>query len=287
MARGLDHLVLANSDLAGLADLHRRLGFRLGAENRHPWGTLNHIVQMPGTFLELISTEPGFQRPADTEPVAQFAGFLSDYLARRNGFAMLVLESPDAAADQARLAGHGIAGPSTFRFERTAKRPDGTPVHVAFTLAFARSAGMTDAGFFLCQQHYPENFWNPAFQVHPNTVTGVAAVTFVTGVLARDVRMMERYAGAATVTRPDGVAAIDTGRGIIEIATRAQAEALYGAEALPSGQAGPHWAGVRFKTADPMQAAAHLRSSAVSTIAIGRRLVVPATHAHGTAIAFE
>ena len=31
-----------------------------------------------------------------------------------------------------------------------------------------------DIGYFTCQQHHPENFWNPAFQQHPNGVTGIA-----------------------------------------------------------------------------------------------------------------
>jgi hypothetical protein len=110
MTHGIDHLVLAAHDMRAQADVYRRLGFTVGAQNRHPWGTLNHIIQFPGTFLELITTEPGFVRPSESEPVAQFAGFLADYLARREGFAMLVLESPDAASDQAAFAAGGISG---------------------------------------------------------------------------------------------------------------------------------------------------------------------------------
>ena len=50
---------------------------------------------------------------------------------------------------------------------------------VAFSLAFAQDKHAPDTGFFTCQQHYPENFWNPAFQKHANSVTGIAGVVFV------------------------------------------------------------------------------------------------------------
>ena len=43
MARGLDHIVHAVRDLDAAAELYRRLGFTVGARNRHPWGTHKHI----------------------------------------------------------------------------------------------------------------------------------------------------------------------------------------------------------------------------------------------------
>ena len=55
MPRGLDHVVHAVSDLEGAARLYRRLGFTVGARNRHSWGTHNHVVQLPGFFIELLT----------------------------------------------------------------------------------------------------------------------------------------------------------------------------------------------------------------------------------------
>ena len=55
-----------------------------------------------------------------------------------------------------------------MRFEREAKRPDGHAIKVAFSLAFATIAARAGIHFATCQQHYPENFWNPAFQQHEN-----------------------------------------------------------------------------------------------------------------------
>jgi catechol 2,3-dioxygenase-like lactoylglutathione lyase family enzyme len=55
MPRAIDHVVIPTLDLAAQATLYRRLGFQVGARNRHPWGTENHIVQFDGAFLELIA----------------------------------------------------------------------------------------------------------------------------------------------------------------------------------------------------------------------------------------
>ena len=45
MTRRIDHLVVAVRDLDGAAAFYERLGFQVGARNRHPWGTENRIVQ--------------------------------------------------------------------------------------------------------------------------------------------------------------------------------------------------------------------------------------------------
>src|SRR5438132_324481 len=55
MPHGLDHIVHAVRDLDAAAELYRRLGFTVGAPNKHPWGTHNRIVQLPGFFIELLT----------------------------------------------------------------------------------------------------------------------------------------------------------------------------------------------------------------------------------------
>src|SRR5262249_36341220 len=53
--RGLRHRVHAVRDLEAAAELYRRLGFTVGARNQHSWGTHNHLVQLPGFFIELLT----------------------------------------------------------------------------------------------------------------------------------------------------------------------------------------------------------------------------------------
>ena len=55
MGGGIDHIVHAVRELDAAAELYRRMGFTVGARNRHFWGTHNYIVQLPGTFIELLT----------------------------------------------------------------------------------------------------------------------------------------------------------------------------------------------------------------------------------------
>lgn len=139
MARGLDHIVHAVRDLDAGAELYRRLGFTVGARNRHPWGTHNHIVQLPGFFVEVLTMaepdklgEDGFSK--------LFGDYNRRFLEQGEGFSLLILESTDAAADARAFADAKIAASEVMRFERQGTRPDGTPMTVAFSLAFARDA---------------------------------------------------------------------------------------------------------------------------------------------------
>ena len=111
MAGGLDHLVIVAHDLDALAEFYGRLGFQVGARNRHDWGTLNNIVQFDGCFLELLTTEEGFERPGEDQPLASFTSVIDDYLDAREGLAMMVLEGFDAARDHEAYQAAGIGAP--------------------------------------------------------------------------------------------------------------------------------------------------------------------------------
>src|SRR6476646_166353 len=100
MPRGLDHLVLAVRDLDAAGRTYEAMGFTVGARNRHPWGTENRIVQFPGVFLELITVGKGAEIAPHAPGSFSFGAFVRDRLAEGEGFAMLVLESHDAAADR-------------------------------------------------------------------------------------------------------------------------------------------------------------------------------------------
>src|SRR6476661_5238370 len=91
MPRGLDHVVHAVRDLEAAAELYRRLGFTVGARNQHSWGTHNHLVQLPGFFLELLTVvEPeklgcdGFSK--------LFGRFNQTFLSNQEGLSLLLLE---------------------------------------------------------------------------------------------------------------------------------------------------------------------------------------------------
>ena len=218
MPRGLDHIVHAVRDLDVAAEAYRNLGFTVGARNHHPWGTHNHIVQFPGFFIEILTFAEPDKLGEDGFSI-MFGGYHQRFLERHEGFSMLILESADAGACERAFVRAGIAASSAMRFEREGKRPDGSEVKVAFSLAFARDPLAPQIGMAACQQHYPENFWNPDFQHHANGGTGVNGVVIVASEPAKHSDVFADFAGANAQRTGRDAIKIETPRGDIEIIT--------------------------------------------------------------------
>ena len=136
MPRGLDHIVHAVRDLDAAAELYRRLGFTVGARNRHPWGTHNHIVQLPGFFIELLTLAEPDKLGSDGFSVL-FGAYQPRFPRARRGLVDAGAGRHDARADAAAFRAAGIGDSEVMQFEREGKRPDGTAVKVGFSLAFA------------------------------------------------------------------------------------------------------------------------------------------------------
>jgi catechol 2,3-dioxygenase-like lactoylglutathione lyase family enzyme len=244
MTRGLDHIVHAVRDLDAAAARYRELGFTVGARNRHPWGTHNHIVQFPGFFIELLTLAEPDKMGGDVFS-QNFGEYNRDFAARYEGLSMLVLESRDSAGDVAAFDAAGIGASVSTRFDREGKRPDGSPVHVAFSLAFARDKAARDIRFFTCQQHFPENFWNPAFQTHPYGATGIAAVVMVAAEPLRHREFLLAFTGASEANPVGERLSIALPRGAIDVMTPAAYTAQFGLTA-PGTSNGPRLAAMRF-----------------------------------------
>ncbi len=218
MPRALDHLVLPCPDLAEAAYAFEALGFLVGERNRHPWGTENHIVQMPGVFLELIARAPEAGPLAPEDDAFPFAGFLAGQGASAAPSGMIVLPSDNAGTDAETFIRRGVGAGRMLHFSRSGMAPDGAPRTVAFSLAFATAATMPDVGFFVCQQHHPENFWNAAMQHHPNGVTGVATVTMAGERPEAHGTFLAAFADASKrATTAGGVAVALEGDAVLEI----------------------------------------------------------------------
>lgn len=195
--RRIDHIVVAVRELDRAAEIYCRLGFQVGARNRHPWGTENRLIQFGSSFIELITVVSEARRMGSHQPHQfSFGAFVRDHLEEREGIAMLVLSSADARSDAARFAEQGIGDFEPFFFERKARKPDGSETQVAFTLAFAKDPAAPDLGFFVCQQHFPANFWNRSYQQHANLATDIAAVTLTAPAPQRHTKFLAEFTGA-------------------------------------------------------------------------------------------
>lgn len=199
--RRIDHLVLAVDDLDRAAATFEELGFQVGARNRHPWGTENRLIQFRSSFLELITVADAGAIPPHAPGAFSFGAFVRDYLRHREGLAMIALDSRDAAHDATVFAGAGIGDYRPFTFEREGRQPDGTRSHVAFSLAFATDDRLPDVGFFVCQHHYPQAFWNPELQRHPNGAVDIVEVELTVAEPSEHTAYLEAFVGSGSPTR--------------------------------------------------------------------------------------
>jgi catechol 2,3-dioxygenase-like lactoylglutathione lyase family enzyme len=286
MARGLDHLVHAVRDLDAAGDLYGRLGFTVGARNRHPWGTHNRIVQLPGFFVELLTVGEPDQIAEAAPGTFSFGAFTRDFLARGEGLAMLVLEGHDAAGDAQAFRRAGIGDFAPFRFEREGRKPDGRVVKLGFSLAFARDERAPDTCFFTCQQHYPENFWDPAFQAHPNGATGVAAVVLVAENPTDHHIFLSAFSAVRDLHATSTGVTVETPRGAIQAMDPAAFRLHYGV-APPDVAAGARLAAVKLTVRDVAMTQAVLAKSGVAAADHMGRLVVGPDAALGATIVFE
>ena len=195
---------------------------------------------------------------------------------------MLVLEGKGAADAEAFRAA-GIGDFDLFDFEREGKRPDGSTVKVAFSLAFAEDKRAPDTGFFTCQQHYPENFWNPAFQQHANGVSGVAGVVFVAENPADHHVFLKAFAGVSDLKSRSSGITIETPRGEIQAMDPAAYRSHFAVEP-PDTSRGMRLATIRFAVRDIK--GAREKAGATAAEHMGKLVVAPAA-AHGATLVFE
>jgi Glyoxalase-like domain len=288
LARGLDHVVHAVSDLDAAAVFYARAGFTVGARNRHPpaWGTQNHIVQLPGFFIEPLALADVSAIAPHRERYFSFGAFNRDFLARAQGLSMLVLDGRDSAAEAAAFRAAGIGDFDLFNFERGATRPDGMPTKVGFTLAFARDVQAPDIGYFTCQQHHPENFWNPAFQQHANGAIGIAGIVLVADRPDNHRTFLSAFTGAGELPATTSGVAAKTPRGEIEIMPPAVFVRRFGA-APPDTMRGARLAALRFAVRDITATRAALSAGEVGFSEQAHRLVIGPDIASGAMLVFE
>jgi hypothetical protein len=283
--RGLDHIVHAVGDLDAGADLYRRLGFTVGARNHHPWGTHNHVVQLPGFFIEILTVaEP--EKLGEDVFSALFGRFNQLFLQHSQGFSLLILESRNAARDAAEFAQAKIGVADVARFERAGKRPDGSDVRVAFSLAFARDEGAPQSGFAVCQQHYPENFWSPAFQQHANGVVGVVGVVLVAENPSDHHIFLSAFAGERELQSTSSGISVATPRGEIQVMDPAAYRNHFGAPPPDIAQ-GARIAALRLATSDMSKVRMCLSEGRLPLREERGRLIVGPEQALGAALVFE
>src|SRR5262245_27165924 len=285
MSRGLDHIVHAVRDLDAAADLYRRLGFTVGARNRHAWGTHNHVVQLPGFFVELLTVAEPEKLGADGFS-ALFGTFNRLFLKQQEGLSLLMLESANAVADAVDFRAAKIGVSDAMRFEREGARPDGSTVKDGFSLAFARDPQAPQVGFAASQQHFPENFWNPAFQQHANTVSAVGGVVLVAENPSDHHIFLSAVTGVRDLHATSSGVAAATPRGDIRVMDPAAFRSHFGA-APPDVSAGARLAALQFRVRERAALAAALAAGGIASSPHMGATVIAPEHAMGATLVFS
>jgi hypothetical protein len=198
---------------------------------------------------------------------------------------MLVLEGRGAPdAEEFRTA--GIGDFALYEFEREGKRPDGTPIKVAFSLAFASDPRAPDTGFFTCQHRHPENFWNPAFQVHSNTAAGVGGVVLVAENPTDHHIFLSAFVGQRELLATSAGLGVKTPRGEIQVMTPAAFRDHFGTEP-PSIDNGARLAALRVAVRDLDAAKGLLRGGGLAASERMGRLIVGPETPLGATLIFE
>ena len=284
MNRAIDHLVLAVNDLEAARETYRRMGFTLTPPARHPWGTVNSLVQLQRNFLELLAVA----EPAKIVPPVpshfSFGAFNQAFLKRRQGLSMLVFQSADARRDQAEFKARGLETYEPFDFSRHAKLPDGSLKTVAFSLAFVTEPRMPNAAFFTCQQHAPEFFWKPEYQRHPNGARAVVEVVMLANDPGAFADFFGKLVEPAAVGCSEGALRINLEHGALSLLDATRLAQRFPGIRLRDVLRKPHFAGYSIAVDDLAAAEDLLKRNDMPYARAGDRLQIAAEHGFGTVI---
>lgn len=277
--KGINHLVLAAHDLEALRAFYAGLGFTLTPHADHPFGTSNTAVQLHGSYLELLSLTRPEIVPEPAADKFSFAAFNRDFLARHEGFSMLVLDSEDTVADLSGWKAAGLKTYEPFEFSRMAKTANGEERRIGFSLGFVSNTAAPWLGLFSCRHFAPDYFEQPEYLQHANGAMRVEDV-WISGQGAAELTGYFETVAGGKASVENGGSFLRTPVGSIVIAPPEKFEATFGVPP-PHPEDGPHLAGytVGCRSLD------FFDGKGLSQVR--ERLVLAPEKAFGTALAFR
>ena len=252
----LDHLGHFVPDLDAAAAVWEKLGFRVTPTSVHqvsgkPAGTSNRCVMLEEGYLELLA-------PTTDTPNAQR---VRDRMKLFVGVHLACLGTPDAAAEQRRLADHGFEPEPVVHLQR---RID-TGESVGFRVVYVPPGKMPEGRVQYCEHLTPEHVWREGF-VNPFRLRAV----YVVADDPEEAAARWGRFGGLLPRLEDGFVRLDTARGRVMIGTRKNV-----ARVLGHAPAAPALAGYALACAAPDAFAARCRKAGLEVG--GRVVTLPAT----------
>src|SRR5258707_5469184 len=117
---GIDHAVVAVSDLDAAAENWKRLGFTISPRGTHSahMGTGNTTIMLGDDYIELLGVLVATEHNAPTRAFLDRNG---------GGIERIAFTTPDAAAGAAEIRGMGFAAVGPPPFQRPGTPPGGPP----------------------------------------------------------------------------------------------------------------------------------------------------------------
>lgn len=170
---GLDHIVIAVSDLAVSAERWQALGFTVSPRGLHSayLGTANHTIMFEDDYIELLGVLAATEF---NEPTRAF-------LARGAGLERLAMRSDDAEAGLAALKRDGLDGSTgPFEFRRPVELDDGSTGEAGFRIfQWPLEPAPGGARLFACQHLTRETVWLPSLVEHRNGARALKRIEIV------------------------------------------------------------------------------------------------------------
>jgi catechol 2,3-dioxygenase-like lactoylglutathione lyase family enzyme len=249
---GIDHVVIAVNDLAGAAEVYRRLGFTLSPRGVHSpmLGTANHTIMLRHDYFELL----GIVAPTEANLGWRTA------LAEGDGIVAAAVAIPDAAAAHAAWERAGLDPEPAISFSRPVDRPGGKTVEARFEVVNLPRTAVPAAALFACGHLTRDAVWLPELLDHPNTAVALRKVTIAAENVRQTADAWARALVGSEVTVDAGSARVAIGPHAVEIVDAGAAAARFGLNAAP---ARPKAVALEFAVADLGACAKHLAANGI------------------------
>ena len=210
----LDHIAHFVPDLGAAAAVWETLGFKVTPTSHHqvsgkPAGTSNRCVMLEQGYIELLA--PTMDTPNAQRVRARMERFV--------GVHLCCFGTPDASAEQARLAVRGFAPEPVVRLQRKIE----TGEAVAFRVVYVAPDRMPEGRVQYCEHLTPRQVWREGF-VNPARLSAVYVVADdPEEVAARWARF-----GGFLPRLEDGFVRLDTARGRVVIGSARVLSRIFG-----------------------------------------------------------
>lgn len=187
----LDHVVInVLKDMEAASAAFTSLGFRLTPRGHHTLGSINHLMVVPGAYLELVGVpETGRQRAEILQGAKGIDGF--------------VLKSSDAEQTARVLGEAGLSPAEPVSFSRPVTL-DGQEHEARFRTVKLPSALLRAGRVYFCQHLTPDFVWRAEWMDHPNGFCGFDRLTVEDPDPSEQARHYALLAGSAVRETPEG-----------------------------------------------------------------------------------